>query len=394
MLNVALKSRVPKIKWLLDLTTKTHLRTNLIIFDSLLGSQKGQITGRDLLFLQPTYMSHQLKTNSKFYKEALLALSRYDARKGIQTVTDWDKEHIFYNPLLLDKEGKTFKLTKYFANLNVHTIDQLLDEKVKMSQNESYDETLVAFFNSIHTCPPVKKDSLELHNQEILPFEHITEKVLYEEALIHSLTDHHSQVKWLSIWENNPIIWEEVWRTVHNKLSCNKVKNTIWEQIHLNFYTQFSYNKWHKTWDPCPLCHQIPASIFHIILHCKTVNDLWRDIGPTLTRIHSTPVTEEEKAFGVVDMNSSNQIILRNWLTYLMRDVISDSEKQAYFSPMSLDQIKKKVHSNLINVIIRNGRRYEKENRIEFYDEIMTFGSAVCTKNEDGSYNIPNPFSS
>ena len=41
----------------------------------------------------------------------------------------------------------------------------------------------------------------------------------------------------------------EAWDTVHNGLSTNKTKNIIWQQIHLNFYTQYSYTKWYKKQD-------------------------------------------------------------------------------------------------------------------------------------------------
>ena len=392
LLNVELKSRVPKIKWLLELFTKKQLRMNLKIFETLLGCQKGQISGRDLLFLQRTYMQYQLQTESKFYKEALLGLSRYDTLKGIKTLTDWDKEHIFYNPLLLDNTGKTFRSTKYFENLNVHTIDQLLDEKVKQGQNKEYDEKIVSLFDRIVTCTPVKKDSIELINQERIPFEQITEKILYEEALAHSLTMHHSQVKWLSIWVNTPIKWEEVWQSVHSSRSSNKVVTIIWEQIHLNFYTQFSYNKWHKTRDRCPLCQQIPTSIFHIILHCNTVNRLWEDIEPTLTRLYNRPISEEEKAFGITEMNSSKGVVLRNWLTYLMRYVISVVEKQAYYTPVSFEKIKRKMYNTMVTEITLNKMRYEKENRLSSYNDIITYGSVVCYQNEHGDYNIINPF--
>ena len=268
----------------------------------------------------------------------------------------------------------------------------MLDEKVKQAQNKPHDERLINMFNRIITCTPVKKDSLTLHEEQILPFDQITEKILYNEALIHDLTDHHSQAKWVSHL-NIPIEWQQVWQSVHNRLSCNKDKNTVWEQIHLNFYTQFSYNKWHNTLDPCPLCHQIPTSIFHIILNCNTVNNLWEEIEPTLKRLHDIPVTNEEKAFGITGLNSNTGVLLRNWLTYLMRQVISDVEKQAYYSSfMCLEAIKKKVLTKMITEISQNQRRYEKQNNLKFYDDMITHEAVLCRKMEDGGYNIFDPF--
>ena len=123
-------------------------------------------------------------------------------------------------------------------------------------------------------------------------------------------------------------MWDDVWRTVHNILTTNQTKTMIWQQIHLNFYTQYSYNKWHKKQELCPLCQNIPENIYHIILHCKFTNKLWEDIEPILRELHSTPVSEEEKAFGIVQKKPTTGILLRNWLTYLLRDCIMQEERE------------------------------------------------------------------
>ena len=75
----------------------------------------------------------------------------------------------------------------------------------------------------------------------------ITQKELYEEALNKKYSQDYSyQTKW-GIKLGNLVIWDEVWIMVHNFLLTNQTKTAIWEQLHLNFYTQYSYNKWHGT---------------------------------------------------------------------------------------------------------------------------------------------------
>ena len=104
----------------------------------------------------------------------------------------------------------------------------------------------------------------------------------------------------------------------------------IWQQIHLNFYTQHSYNKWHKKQQSCPLCKKIPENIYHIILHCDVTNTLWKGIELILRELHPPMVTEEEKAFGIVQKRKTTGIIQRNWPTYLLRNCISQTERTAY----------------------------------------------------------------
>ena len=393
LINVQIKSKVPKVKWLIDLITEEHLQLNLKIFKTLIGTQKGKISGKDLLFLSPSYIRKQLRTECKFYKEALLAMSGYDTLKGIKTVEDWDKEHIFYNPLFLNKEGKTIASTKYCEDRNIHIFEHLLQEKVKESRKQPFNKTIVNICNKILLCTSVKQeDIMTLNNGKNIKFNYVTEKVLYEEALMQIQRDHHSQGKWV-LQLQSPIVWEEVWKNVHNVLSYNKAKNTIWEQIHLNFYTQYSYNKWHKTRDVCPLCQNVPGNIFHLISHCSTVNQLWQDIEPTLKKLHNIPVTTEEKAFGLTQKKASTAILLRNWLTYLMRQVISDMEKQAYYtSNVNTKRIQEKLQSKMTAEIFLNVHRYEKENRLSFYDDIITHGSVICKKTEDGEYKITELF--
>ena len=52
LMNIQLKSETAKAKWLIEIATNDGLHLNLLIFTSLLGEQKGNISGRDLIFLE------------------------------------------------------------------------------------------------------------------------------------------------------------------------------------------------------------------------------------------------------------------------------------------------------------------------------------------------------
>ena len=394
VINLQIKSETSKAKWLIEIATKPDLQTNLNIFTTLIGTQKGNISGRDIIFLQKSYFQNQLRTGTKFYKEALMAMTNIEIKKGIKDVQLWDREHLFYNPLFTRENGKLLSLTKYCGEKNIFILEQLLDEKVKENRQLPHDKVLTKMLSKIllNTSVP-KEDILIKYNGEEIKFAQITQKQLYEEALIRISGDHFSQVKWVEKL-NTSIVWEEVWKTVHNFFLTNKTKNIIWQQLHLNFYTQYSYNKWHKKQDNCPLCQKIPESIYHIILHCEFANKLWEELEPILRQLHPVPISDEEKAFGIVQKNQKTSIILRNWLTYLLRECISREEREAYYSPNpNLQKTKLKLNEAMRSEIHIKAILYKNENNLLAFEKVLTYEEILCKKGEDGEYQIMEVFS-
>ena len=86
----------------------------------------------------------------------------------------------------------------------------------------------------------IKEDMVFLGNTESVKMRLITQKQLYEDAILQKSGDHISQAKWVGKLVNTVILWEEVWGSVHNYLSSNKTRTAIWKQLHLNVYTQYS----------------------------------------------------------------------------------------------------------------------------------------------------------
>ena len=145
LVNIQIKSEISKAKWLVELVSNNELSSHLHLFQLLMGVQKVNITGRDLLFLEQSYIQRHLQTSNAFYKEGLLALSSLDINKGISNVHQWDDEHIFYNKFFLQKDkDKTFYLTTHFDELKLYRFGQFLDEKVNESRNRPFDRKAVS----------------------------------------------------------------------------------------------------------------------------------------------------------------------------------------------------------------------------------------------------------
>ena len=205
--------------------------------------------------------------------------------------------------------------------------------------------------------------------------------------------DHHSTIKWVEELKL-PINWENVWKTVHSFLVSNHTRTEIWKQIHLNFYTQYYYNKWHKHREPYPLCREIPESIYHIILHCNFTNTLWYQIQPKLREIFPLTVTNEEKAFGIVQKKQNNVVLLRNWITYKMREEIAKEERTAYNMSTipNFMLFKQRFNSTMRREIRGNFLRYKNENKIDFFSKIMTYGKALCGEMVNEEFIIKDIF--
>ena len=114
-------------------------------------------------------------------------------------------------------------------------------------------------------------------------------------------------------------------------LASEDTRSAIWEQLHLNFNTTASFNKWRDKADVCPYCLQVPDDAMHLIFICPFVRSLWRDIHPILETIHSAPLTYYEMAFGFNGLTAP--VLLRNWLTFKFRQVISFQEYMAHNNP-------------------------------------------------------------
>ena len=139
-------------------------------------------------------------------------------------------------------------------------------------------------------------------------------------------------------------------------MCMNDTTSAILHQIHLNFYTQYSYNKWHKVSEMCPLCNEPPESIYRILYHCRLVKTIWNDLSPILLDLHPCPITNEKKP----------GIRTRNWLTYTMRKCTSEIEEEAHYDNSNiLRRAKRKIQSSIESeldqkVFMRNFSRTTK----------------------------------
>ena len=274
-----------------------------------------------------------------------------------------------------------------------------MQEKSKEARNLPYDRTQVALLNNItleigmFDSTEFKEDMVFLGNTENVKMRVITQKDLYEDAILMKSRDHLYQTKWATKL-NTLILWEEVWTSVHNFLLSNKTRTAIWEQLHLNFYTQYSYNKWHKNENNCILCKKIPENIYHIILHCDFANTIWTNMEPTLKKLHNKPIDDEEKALGIVQIKNVTGIMLRNWVTYKMREQILTYERQCFKFPekVSTQSFEVSFNQSLAQEVKHWMIRLSNEGNLKKFDEVVAHKGILCKKIGEGEYIFQKVF--
>ena len=151
-------------------------------------------------------------------------------------------------------------------------------------------------------------------------------------------------------------------------------------------------NKWQKTSGVCPLCHKLPQSIFHIILYCRTVVSLWNDIEPLLRKLHNAPVSNEEKAFGIVRKKPSNGVLARNWVTYLMRQVISDTERLAHYATITIPEIKNRIEEKFRSEVRIGFFRSDQGKHLFSFEEVITHKAVLSRRPRGGDLSINRLF--
>ena len=119
---------------------------------------------------------------------------------------------------------------------------QLLEEGSKERLGRPFDKKMVSLLGIIVLDVGVGiVDKVYLGNKEKVDMLLVTQKQLYEDLILKTCSqDHAYSAKWVEKLDT-VILWEGVCNTLYfSSWIMNAAKTAIWEQIHLNFYTQWS----------------------------------------------------------------------------------------------------------------------------------------------------------
>ena len=378
LIDLQTKIDTYRVMWLFDLTVNSNLLAHKALFTSLVGTQKGGLQGTDLIFVNRYYCKRLLRLpQSPFYQEAFFAASKLTLSKQI---TDLRTEKIFYNNCFRNGNLKTIPVPARCERDGIFTYGEIAEEYTKQSLGLQHKAYAANVFPKIVHANIIGKGSNTVfisEQQAVISFTAATCKDIYGELIKDCYVDHHSVEKWeerFGTW----IDWDKVWTSVCNPVSTENTRSVIWEQIHLNDYCTYAYNKWHNAQDVCPLCLAVPSK-FHLTLECKVTNMLWNELEPHLRRIVRVYVSDSEKVFGVEESPGS---ILRNWLTFILRECIVRQESIAYHNKKGLANIydiKIAFNNRVKTELFEKYRIYENLGRLNYFEKIFAVNDYLIT---------------
>ena len=400
LINIKLKAETPKIQWLMRLATDESLQAHRCLFEKLVGSQTGRLTGYECIFAETSYI-RRCKIDNPFYKEALLGISKLHIFKSYP---DINKEHFFYNKIFVtsshdevhDKTLTPFQGNRILAGIT--TYGDLLDAEKTVPQ----PKLLAAIRRKLESIEHIR-DNVDSHrffglsDGKEYEFEAVSQKQIYAELIFYQSRDHAYVGKW-RIDRFGAIDWVKIWDALHNQFYTEKLKSSIWEQLHLNYYTTHNFNTWHNQLQPCPLCRKIPEDVFHILVECRFTKVVWKRAEKVLFKIYPKSPTLHEMAFGLHTTNKHDRypIILRNWLTFTLRHSILLEEHKAFkinessdsnFLP-SYEKFFASFNYRATQELKTKELLYDFQGLKEKFRKIVTVGNAVaCLTDEELKWN-------
>lgn len=385
LIDIGSKIQSGRIKWLMELVIHQDLHTHRALLGHLLGPYKGGIKGTDLFFTPNCYARNIKKQHNHFYSESINAMAKLSTRKKVTNIME---EHIFYNTLFTKMDGSTLKTNVTCGKNDIITYGQVHSEHVKRIKGEKFNIYIANKLDEVSHIDIDNREDYLIYNskeKDYIKFENTSQKEIYNELITLNYENHHSKGKWEAHFRNESLEWEQIWEALNNPITKESTKTVIWEQIHLNSFTQYTYNKWFPNDQfNCRLCNERPYSRFHITNECKLVNKLWRELEPKLIRLHPFAVTETEKAFGLI--GKIPEIILRNWLTFLFRKNIYECENKSYKNNTLAkeDHIKKRYNFIIKEEIREKLNIYKNLGQIELFERYFTVKDfLIIWQNED-----------
>ena len=351
LIDIKTKTDTSKVVWLMEIVTNPELNMHKNIITALLGTQKGNLKGIDLFFTTNHYAKKIFKTENAFYKDAIHTITQLPTKKKIE---DAKLENVFYNTTFTDSEMNTIPINPSCQKNNIYTYGQILVEHEKRQNQQPHNRHIANIYLKITNKDLENRTENVIYHTEsktYVKFQDTENKQIYQELIKLQYKEHHSKNKWEERFPETTLDWDNIWKSINNPITLEDTKTAIWQQIHLNDYTTYSYNKWKKVQQACPLCTQIPTNRFHITLDCPIVVKLWEDLEPHLKNIYPNNITEREKVFGI--QGNTPNIILRNWLTFLLRQIIYEQERTAFYN--------KKGTRNEIDIKLRYNQTVKTE---------------------------------
>ena len=367
LIHINTKALASRIKWLTEVISNWELSVNKELIETLIGQQSHGYYGLDTIYLSKGIIK-RLKIKSVFYDEIIKTMAELGPMKKIE---DINEENVLYNNMFKDNNGGNVAWP-YLNKVQQRTYGDLRTEHVKKENGEDHDSKLARYYELIQLDLGDNEDfTLKICTTEgtkAMTMSTIEEKDIYISLIKQNFYRLHvSEIKWGEYFSTEFLDFKEIWLALQNNIVNEKTRSCIWEQIHLNFFTTYWFNKISKEENICPLCKVVPKSMKHIILECNLVKKLWKEIEEKLTLIVPEAVTPLEMAFGLTKDITKPEIRIRNWITFKLRETISKQEKTTYDKPHvnNEKQIRSKLNKEIVKEMTYRFLLHKKDDTLD-----------------------------
>ena len=124
------------------------------------------------------------------------------------------------------------------------------------------------------------------------------------------------------------------------------------------------------------------------IPHCDFANTVWEHLQPILLQLNPKALDDTEKVLGIVQIKSTPDITLRNWLGYKIREKILIFERGAYRQSKvpSIDIFKAKFNQMIATEVKHLMHRFNNEGKLDKFDKLVALKGIICEKKGQGEY--------
>lgn len=261
--------RANRIIYLLSLN-EDHIERFLA--DKLIGQnlQYGQ-SGLSFGLISNIERINQIKHG--YYKYALQQTHLLDIEIKPGCIKSVYTEPLFYNKMFLDENGSVFNLRNYRNKLPKTVKD--LKTRIYFGDNvfgnivQSIRSSLghIAFLNKNNNEFFIKINNTSLNTKKV------SSKDMYLCFLHKKTVERRWENKWENYLQRNDLCWTDIWDDIFDKVHTPYVQSTMWEILHLNFWTGF------KAQEVCKLCGIQESSNFHISNECSMLLEILQDFN-------------------------------------------------------------------------------------------------------------------
>ena len=296
LVDITIKTTVQNIQRIINLMNHENKNFEMFLINSLIGKSTKYQHDR-LSFGLVTNLDRIKLIKEKTLRDTLTIVNKLDIKMTPGNIKYILDEPLFYNPLLKDTNGETFKIPVFEKNKQAlpKTIGDLkqINKNLDVRSNTILRDIKHALTQLNYSGANRNSFFLNRENQDF-----DISDISFKELYILVLADNKISKEWEGKWESylsTEVTWKEIWRNIHSNMHNPYTKSAIWETIHLNFWSG------HKARENCKLCGEVETSDMHITNECKTLFSLIRSF-----KINDFYNSKLKVTFGVKDHISTN----------------------------------------------------------------------------------------